>query len=275
MKSPCNNDGLEYIRFNLNKALNDDEYALNLFELAKKCNLFTCYQLIDLLSEIDNTQIRILIIVKLFGNVFDRSNFNLFKGILKNHEEFNSLIKLINKNYDSSIIYIDDENYMIYKRCIGNLENDVLCYVKKLRELEILESEYEKNSNIKSTNSFQIDENSISEKDLDKIIKIIIKKDYEKTFKSIRSFIGIKTLSVKNAIEIIKNIELIENESPLIEFIIAIYPCLNDPHNIEILLKKITLIENQDECRVKLIKLPNNFFDINGEDKNTGCCNIF
>jgi len=266
MKSPVNNEAFEYIRSNLENVKHNDEYIINLFELAKKCNLFSSSQLINLVNEIENVQIRILIIAKVFPNVLDRSNCKEFNRNLTSDKEYISLLKIINSNYDSDLIHKDDKNYGLYTRCIKSLENDDLIFVKKLREKENLESKYDG----KTTSNIGIDEDSISEKDLDRLINEMKNKKADKNlFKSIRSIIGIKTISTRNAIKLLK---VLKEEYLLMELVIALYPCLNDPHNIEILINHILSSEKQNECRIRLIKLPNFYFDIVGEESQGACC---
>lgn len=265
MKSPVNSESLEYIRTNLYKVIDCDEKIINFFDLTKKCNLFTTSQLSSLVSEISNSQIRVLIITKIFGNVLDRSNFKEFKRNCDDENQFMLLCKLINSTYDKNSIYENDENFVLYKKCTKELEKDELFFVKKRRERENLVSTQD--GNLSST--LEVEEDSISEKELKNLINEM--KDI-KDFKSMRSKIGIKTISVNNSIKLIKRLK---EELHKMEFVIAIYPCLNDPHNIETLINYISLEKIQNECRVKLLKLPNLYFDIiGGEVQHEICCCI-
>ena len=122
----------------------------------------------------------------------------------------------------------------------------------------------------KTTSNIGIDEDSISEKDLERLINEMKNKKADKNLlKSIRSIIGIKTISTRNAIKLLK---VLKEEYLLMELVIALYPCLNDPHNIEILINHILSSEKQNECRIRLIKLPNFYFDIVGEESQGACC---
>lgn len=280
MKSPINEESVEYIRTNLFKIIYDDESIINLFDLAKKLNFFTSIQLNSLISEVDNIQIKILIIAKIYPNVLDRSKINEFKRYL-DEENFTHLIRTINTSYDRDLIYKDDENLNLYKRCVSKFDENPLIFIKKLRERQNYENTIDNNETNKiNLSTSNVEEDAISQNDLNKLIKEIkgndmgSKSSANLVFKNIRNIMRNKTISVNDSIKLLK---LMKNENVIMEFILAVYPCLNDPHRIEVLLNYINTGKLQNECRMKLIKLPNYYFDIIGEENSEGacCCVIF
>jgi len=266
MKTPINDDCLEVIYYNLFNASNNDEYVINLFELAKKTIYFTVEQIQKLVNCITNYEIRILIVAKIFPNILDRSNHERLKALFRTEQQYDILIKMINYNYNNNKneqnIYEDDENFQLYKKCAKDLEINDLIFIEELKEIE--------KKKIPSSNKNE--ENALAQEEIEKLKNGIKNKISSKI---LRSSIGKKTMTVEKSTEILKIFNL-EEEENMMDFILCFYSCLKDPQNIVSLLQLISSSEIKNECRANLLNLPNHNFNIYGNEyQNNCCCLIF
>ena len=118
----------------LNKKIKKNwEYTINIFELAKRTTYFTMSQIKGIITYVENNEIRLYIINKIFPNILDRSKYEEFKKVFNNEEQYQSLINLINFNYDEKEIYENDENYELYKKWEKEIEKDDLFFYKKIK----------------------------------------------------------------------------------------------------------------------------------------------
>ena len=264
MKSPIIAENFEILKNNLFSFKKNWEYTINIFELAKRTTYFTMSQIKGIITYVENNEIRLYIINKIFPNILDRSKYEEFKKVFNNEEQYQSLINLINFNYDEKEIYENDENYELYKKWEKEIEKDDLFFIRKLSEIK--NSDFFAVYNSESTEG--IADNAFTK------LKIEVKRKV--TPKRLRDLLGERiTISVKKAQELLKELEIDDNYDDLfMQYILRIYPCLNDPQNIEVLVDEIKSEEIRNDCRMNMLNLPNRYFNIKGHEYTGACCDV-
>jgi len=300
MKTPVDLKIIDSIKISLYHLNDKEEYQLNVIKLALKSSVFTCDQLFLIINEINNREFMLAIITLIYPNIIDRKNFQNVYKYLESQREKEILERLIHKNYyenkqkllklkSSQLIDCDDIDY-------AELQKNQNYYIEKLKGDKSLltNSDYDEifdsfkiqntkklnNTDTGNTNNTDISYNSIliSNEHLNSFLKSSNVKDQinsRKKLSELRSFVNNNFLSVSQCLKIISHFA---NEDEMrTEFVLAVYPVIYDPQNIEYLIREIESDIIQNSLRIKLIDLPNFSFGI--LENNTAhcgcCCNIF
>jgi len=303
MKTPIDQQIIESTKLSLYQSNEKEKFQLNVIKLAIKCCLFTCEQVCFLMNEVKIPELKIAIITLIYPNIIDKDNFEVINISFEKESEKNLLDQLIKKNYKEEKVKLyklkSADNFKNREICFSLLKNDPNHYKDKLKteknfsmythEDEIIMSDQSMSFHSESRLTNTIDnrlESAISYKNIlisnYRLAKYIKSKSFtdeinlKKKLSQFRSFLNNNYISISQSLKIISFLGPEADEILVKEFILAVYPCLYDPQNIEYLIRKIEIIEIQDAIRIKLIGMPNFHFQIYefNTDQNNCCCII-